>query len=55
VLMDALQATKGDIREIAQGNRQLIQDMNYEALDVAFAQIIGISRRDPINSPLSIC
>ncbi|HEY5467027.1 MAG TPA: hypothetical protein VIL27_08355 [Clostridia bacterium] len=44
ILMEELQATKGDIREITLGNQQMIRDLDYEALDASFAQIIAIQQ-----------
>lgn len=44
ILMAELQATKGDIREITLGNQQMIRDLDYEALDASFAQIIAIQQ-----------
>lgn len=44
ILMGELQATQGDIREITLGNQQMIRDLDYEALDASFAQIIAIQQ-----------
>lgn len=40
----ALKETKGDIKDILTANKQNIKDMNYEAVDAAYSQVVSIQQ-----------
>lgn len=45
----ALKETKGDIKEILTANKQNIKDMNYEAVDAAYNQVVSIQNNRAVQ------